>query len=161
MINSITVAWANPVDTAFVGARIEAYAEAKATISMLRLCIKYAQTGTSLGNIPTEMVENVATHVRQSIFESRLKGWQNAMICCMGECSPRDHISPEEFCDLVPEYLSDMEDDSDMEGELMMELRCQGIGDDEHEEVVLETLSKIGENFVPRKGTDFSKYRKV
>ncbi len=154
MINSLTVAWAIPVDTAFVGARIEAYVEAKATISMLRLCIKYAQTGISLGNIPTEMVENVATHVRQSIFESRLEGWQNAMTCCMGECSPRDHINP-------AEYLSDMEADSDMEDELMMELRCQGIGDDEHEEVVLETLSKIGETFVPRKGTDFCTYRKV
>lgn len=95
MANSITVAWAIPVDPFILGARIEAYGQCKAAISTLKLCIKYAGSG-ALAQLPVELQEEIASHVRQPIFEERPNYWQIDKNCCNASCRPLDHLTPEQ-----------------------------------------------------------------
>ena len=61
--NTVTVAWATPVDAFALGAQMEAHVESKASVHTFRLCVKYAQaSGNSLGRHPPDGRKCGCTH---------------------------------------------------------------------------------------------------
>ena len=165
MVNSITIAWATPVDAATLGARMEAHAKSKATIHTFRLCVQHAPPDAPLGRLPPELVEIVAAQVQQSRFEKRMKKWEKSVNCAAGVCSPSDHFSQKEILSMKSDLglccqTDDESDDSDCEC-FEEHLLNHGIGDDEHMQAVETFLPKVEYNSFIKKSDKFVKCRKV
>lgn len=82
----LLMAWAIPIDTKLAGARLEAYVESKAAIFTFKTCIQHPHSGQALAKLSTELVEIIASHLRQSIFEEHLEWWTVSERCCLAEC---------------------------------------------------------------------------
>lgn len=70
MENTVRLTWAIPVDAFLLYARLEAYAESKATISAFRLCLQYGRTsGAPVSKLPAELIDEVVGYISLSFFE--------------------------------------------------------------------------------------------
>lgn len=165
MTNSITIAWAIPVDAATLGARMEAHAQSKATIHTFRLCVQHAPPGAPLGRLPPELVEIVAARIQQSLFKKRMKKWKKSVNCAAGDCYPSDHFSQKEILSMKSDLaFCCQKDDEGDDGYcecFEMHLLNNDIGDDEHMQVVKTFLPKVEDNSFIEKSDKFAKCRKV
>ena len=147
MANSITIAWATPVDAATLGARMEAHAESKATIHIFRLCVQHAPPGAPLGQLPPELVEIVAAQIQQPRFEKRMKKWEMSVNCAAGNCSPSEHSKI-------------MYNSIGYHGH-RQEILYNSIGYHGHLQAVETFLPKVEDNSFIEKSDKFAKCRKV
>ena len=101
MADSITVAWAVPVQTDLLGARLEAHIMSKSSIHVFKLCVKYGQTsGAAVGKLPPELVNTVVGHIYHPIFNEIRAQWSKKQLCVNNSCSPSDHFSRDEIEEL-------------------------------------------------------------
>ena len=91
MVNNLTMAWATPVDTVKLGARLEAYVDTKSAVLTLRLCIPYAPSGCYLAKLSPEVIGIIGTQVQDAVFETLRPSWELAWECCQDTCSSHDH----------------------------------------------------------------------
>ena len=165
MTNSITIAWAMPVDAATLGARMEAHAKSKATIHTFRLCVQHAPPGAPLGRLPPELVEIVAARIQQSLFKKRMKKWKKSVNCAAGDCYPSDHFSQKEILSMKSDLAfccqTDDEGDDGYCECFEMHLLNNDIGDNEHMQTVKTFLPKVEDNSFIEKSDKFAKCRKV
>ncbi|KAL2047954.1 hypothetical protein ABVK25_011183 [Lepraria finkii] len=165
MTNSITIAWAMPVDAATLGARMEAHAKSKATIHTFRLCVQHAPPGAPLGRLPPELVEIVAARIQQSLFKKRMKKWKKSVNCAAGDCYPSDHFSQKEILSMKSDLAfccqTDDEGDDSYCERFEMHLLNKDIGDDEHMQAVKTFLPKVEDNSFIEKTDKFAKCRKI
>lgn len=148
MTNKLTVAWGIPVDTATLGAQLEAYIISKPGMYVFMQCIQSAQGGTSLARVPLELVEMIAAHVRQPLLERYQKEWDKCIRCCLGSCNPSDHFDPGPLEIMRIRFLEGVEDDSTLPEEEEFEhwLEEDGGSLEEHEAKVGALLSKVGKS---------------
>ena len=118
MVHNITVAWAMPVRSVDLGARLETYAETRATITTFRLCVKYAARESSLSRLPPEMVEIVTSHINEPIFQQRRQEWAKAESCCANDCSALDHFTEEEIREMKIDIFKGLDEDELSESSL-------------------------------------------
>ena len=71
---SILLAWAVPVDLAWLGARLFAYVRTKATITTLRLVSKNSPL-TACRSLPEEIISLIAIEVREMVFQLKIDDW--------------------------------------------------------------------------------------
>ena len=167
MENSITVAWAIPVNITEFGARLEAYVGSKAQIHAFKLCVKYAQIeGCSLGRLSPELVEFVAAYIGQSMFENHLARWQQAADCCSLYCSPSSHFNDEEMKTLrarsykLPcciHYDYNCEDEDCVEDFV----RREEVYEQRHDKIILDYEYMLQFKHIGCKDSQFSRCREV
>ena len=92
----VLVAWATQVSLPQLGARVEAYVHTKVTITTFRIVTTKA-TSSSLGNLPHEIINMVARHVRNAAFEDRIGRWMQGFRCLTGQCSELSHLTKSDF----------------------------------------------------------------
>ena len=100
MENTITVAWALPVEAPSLCARLEAYAMSKSTISTLTISVQRSGLCASWPGFPQEVIDSIAVHIRQENYEKVKPKWKRYYRCCNGDCTPLDHLSAEELQNL-------------------------------------------------------------
>lgn len=165
MGGKLAVTWATPVDTATVGAQLEAYIETKETIAIFQQCVQSAPTDSAVAQLPPELIKYVANHFQSSIFQDKLAGWEREIECCSGICDPIDHFDPDEIQSLRKDYMQslqcppdDLDDyDSDFGGYLGENHDIVGL----HDRNVETLLSKVASHFPPMCDTQFARSRKV
>lgn len=148
MATNLTVAWGIPVDTATLGAQLEAYIDTKGDMSAFQQCIKTAHAGTSLARVPLELVEMIATRVRQPIFEELWEDWDQSIRCCSGFCDPKDHFTAGQLMRMKSIFLEDLEREemtSKLETQYEEWLDEEGGCSEEHEAQVKAFLTKLGQ----------------
>ncbi|KAK0511828.1 hypothetical protein JMJ35_005678 [Cladonia borealis] len=166
-LNGITLTWAIPVDAAALGARMESYAETKASIHVFKLCTQHAHPGASLGRFSPELIEMVSNEVQNAAFNRRLQIWQDCTRCCANKCRPSKHLSKEDYESLREEHLAEDHDYEIMNGECGCNeeyLKGSGVRHDEHEhiEAVPTFLSHLeSNNFYSRSGRWFQKCKRI
>ena len=136
MAGNIALAWALPVKTELLGARLEAYVKSKPIINMFKLCVKYGQlTGAPIGKLPQELVEMVAKKIHEPLLYDSTRRWANYQKCLDHVCMPSDHFDEPHLMEHLREaeysihesfsetdgYDSDVEDHLD---EMSYELGC-------------------------------------
>lgn len=161
--NTVTVAWAIPVDIVTLGPQLEGYVECNDAISAFKDCIKRAHADASLGQLPPELVEIIATLIHQPIFEERNRWWQKHLRCSSSKCSAFDHdLSVEEILELEQEYRSGNDlkpDDSLDEGCWEDYVEESGTVAEKHETFAEDFSAKLGQG---RPGTTpFTHHMKV
>ena len=83
------VTWAIPVQAHLLGARLEAYVEKKATIT-LRLCAQNGNPSEApLARLPFELMEIIVGYIQHQFFEERLREWVGISECMFGRCHDR------------------------------------------------------------------------
>ena len=157
MVNDITVAWAMPVDAAYLGASMESHVGSKATVTIFRLCVQHARIGSPLGKLPPELLEMIATRIQDALFRKRLRKWQNSIDCCADDCNPSAHFSRQQLQRMKLDPVFKDSDDDDF-GDMP---RQTGFSDKEHIDAIETFLHKIEDNSYVGSKQTFNKCRKV
>ena len=85
MAKTINLVWALPVDTATLAARLEAFLETRAVPSTLCICAK--KKGSPIpAHLPLKNIDKIANIVKDSCYESKIRGWLTAVDCITGNC---------------------------------------------------------------------------
>ena len=94
MKDGICLAWAVRVeDYSQLGARLEAYVEAKATITTFEACKLHASSSSLLKQLPKEIMREIAEALTDMIYIPKIKYWQRVQKCLNGRCRTKDHQS--------------------------------------------------------------------
>ena len=110
--NTIGLCRASKVDTAQVGAHLEAYAQSKGPTTCFQACVRHAGYNTALSRIPDEISSLIGDALHEEIYyNGMIESWHKAMSCVNNTCGHRaDSIRIDD--DTSDEDDSD-EDDSD------------------------------------------------
>ena len=76
----IMVAWAVPVNLAWLGARLFAYVGTKATITTFRLVTENSPL-TACRGLPEEVISLIAVEVREKVFQQKINDWIKFTMC--------------------------------------------------------------------------------
>ena len=104
-----SLAWAMPVDPVVLGPQIEAYVETKGKMPAFQRCVEHAPFGTSLGQVPAEVIEIIGGHVRHLTFLVHQERWKSEIECWHGTCCPSKHIDHNEYLRLKHDYMKGFE----------------------------------------------------
>ena len=100
MADEVMLAWALPVSRIQLGPRLMAYVETKAATHTLQLCAQKSNSPT-LGKLPPEIVEMIASKVRDDRFRIRIEAWITGQRCFEDSCSPSHHYTAAELRDMI------------------------------------------------------------
>ena len=129
------------------GARLEAYAETKASVHTFNLCAQYARLlGTPLGKLRQEVLDIITSCLCNHAFEHKDQQWVKAQKCLDDACRPGDHLSKEDlswFIDDVKRSHSDDDDSTyDFESRLDDATLDSRFGEDDCNQTVHDLLTK-------------------
>lgn len=170
MANNLTVAWARPVDTVKLGARLEAYVDARAVITTLRMCAKYAPLDFFLAKLPPELISIIGALAQDAVYEDHRQSWELAWKCCQGTCCSKHHRSKQEQIALARQHSSrswnpwDNIDDPRNVGGIYFEAGQHRSGQDKitHHHRVKALLDKLNQKFeTSRSNPRFARCREV
>ena len=145
MENTLLMAWAIPIDTASLGASVEAYVEVKGQITTLQACMRHS----SVTRIPNEIWDAIRTELQQLAFDRCSQQWEDDLRCCWADCVQEDHLAKEEGDNLTEEekkYLQcpwDYNVSEDVKESMDRDIRRHI--SERHEDVVEGFMLKIGE----------------
>ena len=88
----LMLAWAVRVDEAELGSRLDTHNATRRQIQSLRLC-HAAQISALLSTIPSEVLEMIAEHVYEPVYEERLASWRAVAKCRDNQCEVEDDLS--------------------------------------------------------------------
>ena len=94
MNNPINLVWAVPINHARLGARVEAYVESKAAITVFRLCVEKSNLWSRL---PPELVDIMANKIKYLAYQDTIAYWLRAEGCVANTCVMADHFNVEEI----------------------------------------------------------------
>ncbi|KAL8918046.1 MAG: hypothetical protein Q9208_007568 [Pyrenodesmia sp. 3 TL-2023] len=95
----LTIAWAARVSLPQLGARLMAFIETRASITVFRLAVQNAPS-TVFGNLPEELIAMIARNVRDMAFERRMKKWVKISNCLTDNCNALSHVHSDEISDI-------------------------------------------------------------
>ncbi len=151
MDNLINFSWSVKVPWAQLGARLEAYAKTKATISALRFCI--GPGGSAIKTFPTEIIEMVVDNIRDAEYLDKIGAWLKEQKCAQRECKDRDHLDEEELAGwFMGEGPMTVE-----EQDLLLDAQAY----EESEEGHLDVVKALKEKLLSKKRSRFARCRAV
>ena len=108
----MTLAWAIPVKTQLLGARLEAYVESKLLVATFKLCVKYGPSNHApVGRLPPELINLIVDRIQWPILNSCESRWARYQLCLEDKCSTYDHFTEEQICDNEFYPHNDVEDE--------------------------------------------------
>ncbi|KAL8967901.1 MAG: hypothetical protein Q9183_002713, partial [Haloplaca sp. 2 TL-2023] len=109
--NTIGLCRASKVDTAQVGAHLEAYVQSKGLTTCFRACVRHAAYDSALSKIPVEVSSLIQDFLHDSIYyNGMIESWHKIMSCVNNTCGHREGLSR------VDDDTSDEDDESDGTG---------------------------------------------
>lgn len=93
--NNLSVSWSVKAPWAQLGARLEAYAETKATISAARFCV--GPGGHTTKSLPVEIFDMIAGNIKDAAYIDSIGAWLKEEKCAQRACKDRDHLTAEEL----------------------------------------------------------------
>ena len=85
MTEDVKLTWAIKVDSATLGARLEAFLETREVEALLSICAKKPGAPFPL-DFPLKIIKLIASAVGDMRYKSKIKGWQRAVQCIRGDC---------------------------------------------------------------------------
>ncbi|KAL8754435.1 MAG: hypothetical protein Q9184_005114 [Pyrenodesmia sp. 2 TL-2023] len=87
----LIIAWATRISLPQLGARLTAFIETRASITVFRLAVKNAPS-ERLRNLPEELIAMIASTVRDMAFEQKMIEWVRVNNCLTKKCKPLSHV---------------------------------------------------------------------
>ena len=160
MAHSTTAAWGIPVKAKDTGPRVQSYAESQVVTQTFRLCVNHSQNqGNSLGAVPKEVIEMIASYVMEALIQSYSAEWEANISGCIGNWPLEFLFSEEEIIESCEELGLDYKTD-DGQDNLWNQLMNPNESHIRGEERLRQFLGFIGlvEN---QRECAFAKYNKV
>ncbi|KAK3642938.1 hypothetical protein LTR56_010535 [Elasticomyces elasticus] len=89
--------WVVRVDTAMLGAHLEAYINLQPTVQALRLCNRFGNgDDVHINRLPVEIVTKIESYLIEAAREDTELEWSPNHFCFAGMCEPIDHYYSEE-----------------------------------------------------------------
>ena len=96
----IQLAWTIEVDVAELGARFEAYNATHDQIDVL-YSARNLEANNLLSRLPNEVLNMVATALRDIAYQTCLGKLQQKQRCCDNECNEDDHLTEEDSISVI------------------------------------------------------------
>ena len=105
----ISLAWAIEVDSAQLGARLEAYIETKAAVTTLVACLSRYRLPPKAHiperTIPREIIDLIADAVKDADYEPRVRAWTKSRRCAQNKCETLDHLTQADINGIIRSYV--------------------------------------------------------
>ena len=89
---NLTVAWAAQVSLPQLGARLTAYFQTRATITVFRLAARDAPS-SAIRRLPEEILSIIAGFICEIVYQSKIEFWINIERCLANHCDPLFHFT--------------------------------------------------------------------